>query len=516
MDASQTFYTSLGLKCGTRYQFYLIAYNKQGRGEQSETISCKTDGGLPVAPDKKSALSVNMSSVAVKLDSWHNGGCQIIGFRIRYKLHGAKEWTQVSADPTGQQANGGSLDGSSPDLHTSNAQQLSTNSLSNSISLLGTGYYPLPKEMSGGSLLGAGGGLPSVININDLKPDRKYQIQVSAINSVGSTDAEYNVNTYSVISNELMRSSNRLLQHGQQLSAQLADYTYLLPVCLSLMIITVLLLMVCVVVKRGNQVPNASTSLLYGSIVGNNHKEEQLQMANFATSLSNKQKQMKCDGNGCDANMGHLLITANGTICETMPKLNNNGQLVDGQHTGLEPLYATVKRTPRTTLRTAGDSQHIYSYPVQSMNGGNHLTTAMNTLNNLNTMNAINTAMNMGGLNGHHLSNGYSNNGTYSAFNPSCNGNSCNGGNLNSNDQMNGCSIGCNQTILDNSCNMMGQCTMDDKLLTCPNSDPYGNSSCNTSMNSGQLMNNGGCNGNKMICSEHDQMMELGLCQMMR
>lgn len=79
LDAQQTFYTALGLKCGSRYQFYLIAYNKQGRGEPSETITVKTDGGLPVAPDKKSALSVNTSSVVVKLDAWHHGGCQILG-----------------------------------------------------------------------------------------------------------------------------------------------------------------------------------------------------------------------------------------------------------------------------------------------------------------------------------------------------------------------------------------------------------------------------------------------------
>ena len=32
LDAQQTFYVILSLKCGTRYQFYLIAYNKQGRG----------------------------------------------------------------------------------------------------------------------------------------------------------------------------------------------------------------------------------------------------------------------------------------------------------------------------------------------------------------------------------------------------------------------------------------------------------------------------------------------------
>lgn len=59
-----------------------MAYNKQGRSEPSETITIKTEGGLPVAPDKKSALSVNTSSVVVKLDAWHHGGCQIIGMDL--------------------------------------------------------------------------------------------------------------------------------------------------------------------------------------------------------------------------------------------------------------------------------------------------------------------------------------------------------------------------------------------------------------------------------------------------
>lgn len=451
-----------------------------------------------------------MSSVAVKLDSWHPNGCPLIGFRIRYKLHGAKEWTQVNTDlSTNHQHNVAQFDQTTMDINVSNAQQLSANSISNSISLLGNnGFYSMTKESQSSA-----GVLPSVVNINDLKPDRKYLIQISAINTVGSTDAEYNVNTYSMISNELMRSSNRLLQHGQQL-AQLADYTYLLPVCLSFVIITILLLMVCVVVKRKNQVPtNAATSLLYGSIIGS-HKEE-LQMANFATTLSNKQKQINCDGNNCDT-MGHLLITANGTVCESVPKLSNQvdgNVLSNGGHTGLEPLYATVKRTPRQ-IRNRTDPHHIYSYPVQSMNGGNNLTTAMNTLNNLNTMNAINT---MNNLNNHlnAINNGGCNG--YNTYGSSCNSNSCN---INSETGLQ-CAMNCNQTtMMDNSCNMLNQC-LDDKLMNCSaNSEQYsgmnGGSSCNTSMTSGQLMSNN-LNSNNLICTEHDQMMELGgLCQMIR
>ena len=430
------------------------------------------------------------------------------------------------------------------DINTSNAQQLS----SNSISLLGNGFYSIPKqEMHSLNSLNQITGLPSVVAINDLQPGRKYLIQVSAVNQVGSTDAEYNVNTYSLISNELMRTSNKFLQHGQQLSAQLADYTYLLPVCLSMMIISVLLLMVCVVVKRNNQVPNASTSLLYGSIVGNGHKEEQLQMANFTSTLTSKQKQMNCDGisNGCGDTMGHLLITANGTICETMPKLNNNNTLnsngqmmIDGsnhshtinvqQHTGLEPLYATVKRPNQARLRNnITDHSHIYSYPISSLpiNGNNSLTATMNTLNNLNTintMNTLNSSMNSSMNNG--LSNCASNTFNTNAY-TTCNGNNCNG---NTNVDAMNCAMNCTnqQTLLNNQNAILNQCLDDaSKLMNCTSNLPNlnnstsdyggvnGNLSCNKSLNGGQLISN-----NKMICqTEHEQkMMELNLCQMMR
>lgn len=358
-----------------------------------------------------------------------------------------------------------------------------------------------------------------------------------AINQVGSTDAEYNVNTYSMISNELMRSSNRLLQHGQQLSAQLADYTYLLPVCLSLMIITVLLLMVCVIVKRNNQMSNASNSLLYGSIMGN-RKEEQLQMANFSTLSTNKAKQMNCDGNlNCDS-MGHLLITANGTMCEStmplnsMPKLNNqNGQLENctEHHTGLEPLYATVKRgnmnrTPRAIRNGTQTDSHIYSYPVQMNDNLTAMNTLNNTLNNLTNLNGLNNLNNLNAINS--MSNGHlSTCNQYSNNYGQCNGNQCN--------LTNG--LNCNQITMDANTCMMNQCNLDDtKLMNYSNNNEIYNqqttnsSSCNTSLNSGQLMSNslttnGQCNGlnGKMICADKMTMetnnkfgLELNLCQM--
>ncbi|CAG2181709.1 unnamed protein product, partial [Oppiella nova] len=40
----QAFYTAADLKCGTRYQFYLVAFNRIGRGEPSDVVTVKTDG----------------------------------------------------------------------------------------------------------------------------------------------------------------------------------------------------------------------------------------------------------------------------------------------------------------------------------------------------------------------------------------------------------------------------------------------------------------------------------------
>ena len=40
----QTFDTANNLKCGTRYQFYLVAFNRIGRGEPSDIVTVKTDG----------------------------------------------------------------------------------------------------------------------------------------------------------------------------------------------------------------------------------------------------------------------------------------------------------------------------------------------------------------------------------------------------------------------------------------------------------------------------------------
>ncbi|RWS27846.1 Down syndrome cell adhesion molecule-like protein Dscam2, partial [Leptotrombidium deliense] len=152
LQGQQTSYVGLNLNCGTRYQFHLVAFNKIGRGEQSDTITVKTDGSVPVAPDRQSVVSVNTSTATIHLDAWHHGGCVINSFKVRYRLQGAKsDWTEI---------------------HNINEDRQ--------------------------------------LELQGLQPAKKYNLQITAYNEVGFTEAEYSFSTLSQIPDELgVRSSTK-------------------------------------------------------------------------------------------------------------------------------------------------------------------------------------------------------------------------------------------------------------------------------------------------------------------
>ncbi|XP_055948991.1 cell adhesion molecule DSCAM-like isoform X3 [Argiope bruennichi] len=92
------------LKCGTKYHFFLTAFNNAGRGEPSEEVTARTKGGAPQAPDKSALLAINSTYVVVRLSSWNDGGCPILYFEIRYKPKLQKEWILQSSNIAPAQA----------------------------------------------------------------------------------------------------------------------------------------------------------------------------------------------------------------------------------------------------------------------------------------------------------------------------------------------------------------------------------------------------------------------------
>lgn len=86
------------LKCGTRYQFYMMGVNKIGVGDQSDILDTKTTGGRPLAPDRQLTLDViNTTCYHVRFDRWHDNGCPIIEFKVKSKPEFARDWLQQSS-----------------------------------------------------------------------------------------------------------------------------------------------------------------------------------------------------------------------------------------------------------------------------------------------------------------------------------------------------------------------------------------------------------------------------------
>lgn len=153
------------LSCGSKYQFYVIAFNSVGKGEPSSILSTKTEGMTPVAPHKNSMLNVNTSAVSVDLDAWHDGSCRIQMFKMFYKPHKARKWTTFSENV-------------------------------------------LPEQRS--------------VTIADLAPGTMYDLKITAYNEAGSTEALYSFTTVSLIKgNSLTRHHFRFRR--KSLKAMIAD-----------------------------------------------------------------------------------------------------------------------------------------------------------------------------------------------------------------------------------------------------------------------------------------------------
>ncbi|XP_023213824.1 Down syndrome cell adhesion molecule-like protein Dscam2 [Centruroides sculpturatus] len=182
------------LRCGTRYQIQLTAYNNAGHGEQSDTLNVKTEGTAPVAPDKYSFLSINSTYVILYLSAWQNGGCPILSFIVQYKQQSDSEWFLVS----------------------------------NNV---------LPER--------------GVLMLPDLNPATRYNLLMTAHNDAGSTDAEYVFATLTLTGATIpplipqIGTDRRLYKH----------LSIIVPVVCAVVIVIVVTIVICVLHTKRHQ-PN--------------------------------------------------------------------------------------------------------------------------------------------------------------------------------------------------------------------------------------------------------------------
>ncbi|XP_042906000.1 cell adhesion molecule Dscam1 [Parasteatoda tepidariorum] len=211
VSGDKAVYTLHDLLCGTKYYCFIVASNDAGRGNSSETITTKTTGSAPLAPDKRLLLTINSTTVTVNLNSWHNGGCPIKFYIIQYKVSGQQDWVLVS----------------------------------NNI---------VPEQQA--------------VSITDLIPGTWYSILMTSKNDAGSTDAEYVFATltlsgeYPPHPSEVIDSTGKFYRH----------LSIIIPVLCSVVVLILVFCVVCLVTKR--RTPHGRPSTIQDTIDCNVTKHE--------------------------------------------------------------------------------------------------------------------------------------------------------------------------------------------------------------------------------------------------
>ena len=201
------------LACGSKYQYYIVAFNAVGKSDASEVLSAQTEGMAPVAPDKHSLLMTNTSAATIFLDSWHDGSCPISSFDIVYKPK-------------------------------------------KNVRSKGESMRIFPAEQK-------------QVVLKDLLPSTMYEVKMSAVNEAGTTEAVYNFTTGSLIrAIPAIGSGNDMASiHGSSTvpsPLHLFDPNLILPTTIAVVMVILLIFVVRIWLLRKRQ----TNSNFYGTVYG--------------------------------------------------------------------------------------------------------------------------------------------------------------------------------------------------------------------------------------------------------
>ena len=197
------------LACGSKYQFYIVAFNSIGKSDASEIISVKTEGTSPVAPDRNSLIASNTTAATLFLDAWHDGSCPIASFEIFYRpKKSSRKYDSIKVFPDGEKQR----------QHV----------------------------------------------IKDLLPSTLYELRIMAVNEAGSTEAQYSFTTASVIRVPATISND---QASVTFPPPIVlDVTLILPATISLVMIVLLIFIAKIWIMRKSSRRQSPT--FYGTVYG--------------------------------------------------------------------------------------------------------------------------------------------------------------------------------------------------------------------------------------------------------
>ena len=187
LPGNQTQYKAPGLKCGTRYQFYIISHNKVGRSQPSEVVSASTSGALPVIPTKTGLIKmVNSTCLLINLNAFQDNGCRIKTFTVRYRAERSSSQPSPNGSTTLVSSNGLAashqpLSAAKAVVGASGAQTAPSSSAPEWITIRPRGNLKRANEED------------RMEYMCELSPVGEYSIHVAAANDVGRSEIEYSV-----------------------------------------------------------------------------------------------------------------------------------------------------------------------------------------------------------------------------------------------------------------------------------------------------------------------------------
>lgn len=229
LPGNQTHFKAPGLRCGIRYQFYIIAHNKVGKSLPSEVVSASTSGAPPVIPSKTSLIKmVNSTCLAVNLNSFQDNGCRIKTFTVRYRVERTADSQHQSGSTSGVSANSAAASqlvgagGLAVQHQALIASGLSAQGGAKAATLSGLSGQPTTQHPEWITIRPKSNLKQQRFNeedrveyLCDLSPVGEYTIYVAASNDVGHSEIEY---TVLMSSDELRHSIMRdLLESLSQL-----------------------------------------------------------------------------------------------------------------------------------------------------------------------------------------------------------------------------------------------------------------------------------------------------------
>ncbi|XP_044744906.1 Down syndrome cell adhesion molecule-like protein Dscam2 isoform X2 [Coccinella septempunctata] len=171
------------LSCGTKYLMYITAFNRIGTGLPCDIVTSHTKGTVPIKPKPSQSLTMNSTVVTVWLDTWGDGGCGISYFSVEFKAALHSSWTMAS-------------------------------------------NHIKPNER--------------IFSIGDLWPGTEYFLRITAYNNAGYTESIHNFTTLTLSGG--IPEINPPVQHSEDQQPYFAKIRVWLPICLSLTVVIVLLL----------------------------------------------------------------------------------------------------------------------------------------------------------------------------------------------------------------------------------------------------------------------------------